>query len=68
MKTLSRTAKARPMRADAYAGFLKLWLAPASQMLNRPAEVDAYLLHVSAREPLSDTVRRAIGQPTERAA
>lgn len=56
------------MSADAYAGFLKLWLTPASQLPKRSAEVDAYIQHANARDPLSDTVRHAIGQPTEQAA
>lgn len=68
MKTTPRTAKPRPMSADAYAGFLKLWLTPPSRMPKHSGEVDAYLAHVNARDPLSDTARRAIGQPTERAA
>jgi hypothetical protein len=56
------------MSADAYAGFLKLFLTPSSRMPQPSAEVDAYIRHVNARDPLPDTVRRAIGQPTERAA
>lgn len=68
MKKTARPARPRPMSADAYAGFLKLWLTPPSRMLKQSAEVDAYLAHVNARDPLSDTARRALGQPTERAA
>ena len=68
MKTISKRTGAHRMSADAYAGFLKLWLTPPSRMPKPSAEIDAYLEHVNARDPLSDTVRRAIGQPTERAA
>ena len=56
------------MSADAYAGFLKLWLTPASKLPTASAEVDAYLRHANKREPLSTTSRRALGQPTEQAA
>jgi hypothetical protein len=68
MKTPNRTRSSTPMSADAYAGFLKLWLTPSSRMPKPSAEVDAYLRHVSAREPLSEECRRALGQPTEQAA
>lgn len=66
----SRTFATQPARmsADAYAGFLALWLTPAKRTSRHAAEVDAYLRHASAQEPLSDTVRRALGQPTHRAA
>lgn len=57
-----------PMSADAYAGFLKLWLTPASKEPKMTPEIDAYLREASAREPLSDTVREVLGQPTRRAA
>lgn len=68
MKTLSRTKNGTPMSADAYAGFLKLWLTPPSAAPKVTPEVEAYLRHVSDREPLSAAARRAIGQPTNRAA
>lgn len=58
----------RPMSADAYAGFLKLWLTPAGKAPRPSAEVDAYLRHANQREPLSDATRRVLGHPTERAA
>lgn len=56
------------MNADAYAGFLKLWLTPSSRVPRPSAELDAYLRHANRVDPLSDEVRRALGQPTERAA
>jgi hypothetical protein len=56
------------MSPDAYAGFLKLWLTPAHKAPKMTPEVEAYLRESSAREPLSDTVRQALGQPTRRAA
>ena len=52
------------MSPDAYAGFLKLLLTPASRVPRPSAELDAYLAYLSAREPLSDTARMIIGQPT----
>lgn len=57
-----------PMSAEAYAGFLKLWLTPASKVPQPSMEVDAYLRHVSSREPLSEESRRALGQIRVKAA
>lgn len=68
MKNRSYAPKRAPMSADAYAGFLKLWLTPAHKAPEMTPDVEAYLRHASEREPLSDTVRRALGQPTEKAA
>lgn len=68
MKTRKIAPKAAPMDADAYAGFLKLWLTPTHKLPSLDAEIRAYLRHVSEREPLSETSRRAIGQPTRKAA
>lgn len=68
MKTRIRNRSQARMSADAYAGFLKLWLTPANCAPKHSAEVDAYLRHVSEREPLSAECRRALGQPTEQAA
>lgn len=56
-----------PMSSDAYAGFLKLWLTPAHQEPKMTPEVEAYLRHASAAEPLSDEVRTALGQPVRSA-
>lgn len=56
-----------PMSADAYAGFLKLWLTPAHKVPPITPEVEAYLRHASQQEPLSDNARGALGQPTHRA-
>ena len=56
------------MDADAFAGFLKLWLTPAGREPRPSEEVDAYLRHASEREPLPESVRRIIGRPTGRAA
>jgi hypothetical protein len=58
------TPRRAPMSADAYAGFLKLWLTPAHKAPEITPEVEAYLREASAREPLSENVRRALGQPT----
>jgi hypothetical protein len=63
----SRTASTE-MSADAFAGFLKLWLTPAGRLPRPSAEVDAYLRHANEREPLSDATRRAVGLPVDRAA
>jgi hypothetical protein len=68
MKNDARNAKAGPMNADAYAGFLKLWLTPVGKLPATTPEIEAYLRHASEREPLSPAARRALGQPTDRAA
>jgi hypothetical protein len=68
MKNRSFAAKRAPMSADAYAGFLKLWLTPAHKLPRLDDEIRAYLRHVSDREPLGEDSRRAMGQPTRRAA
>ena len=56
------------MSADAYAGFLKLWLTPSHKAPKMTPEVEAYLREASAREPLPETVREVLGQPVRRAA
>ncbi|HEX2081635.1 MAG TPA: hypothetical protein VHG08_28285 [Longimicrobium sp.] len=68
MKNRSFAPKRAPMSADAYAGFLKLWLTPAHRLPEMTPEVEAYLRHANEREPLSDATREALGQPTRRAA
>ena len=68
MNIRSTAPKPAPMDADAYAGFLKLWLTPASKLPSLDDEVRAYLRHVSDREPLNEESRRALGQPTRKAA
>jgi hypothetical protein len=68
MKIHATAPKPAPMSADAYAGFLKLWLTPTHKLPSLDNEVRAYLRHVSDREPLSGNVREALGQPTRKAA
>ena len=68
MKTISRAPESKPMSADAYAGFLKLWLTPATRQAVIDGDVEAYLAYVGEREPLSDGARRAAGLRTDRAA
>ena len=68
MNSASRTATRAPMSADAYAGFLKLLLTPASKPVVLSPDVEAYLAYASAREPLTSAARRALGQPAHRAA
>jgi hypothetical protein len=68
MKKASRTSAGATMSPDAYAGFLKLWLTPSDTLPSRSPEIDAYLRHVSEREPLSEPCLRALGQITVRAA
>lgn len=68
MKTRSIAPKPAPMDADAYAGFLKLWLTPAQKLPSLDQEIRAYLRHISEREPLNDESRGAIRQPTRKAA
>jgi hypothetical protein len=68
MKRHARARTAAPMSAEAYAGFLKLYLTPSSKLPRPTPEVKAYLRHVEQREPLSETARRALGLPTDNAA
>jgi hypothetical protein len=68
MKTRSIAPKPAPMDADAYAGFLKLWLTPTHKLPSLDEEIRAYLRHVSEREPLNEESRRALRQPTRKAA
>ena len=68
MKSHSRNARNAPMSADAFAGFLKLWLTPSTRIPRASEDVDAYLEHVSERDPLPDSVRRVLGRPTNQAA
>jgi hypothetical protein len=68
MNTRPIAPKPAPMSADAYAGFLKLWLTPASKLPRLDDEIRAYLRHVSDRAPLSGDARQALGQPTRKAA
>lgn len=68
MMNRSSARKPAPMSDDAFAGFLKLWLTPTDKLTSINAEVDAYLRHVSDREPLSAATRRTLGQPTRKAA
>jgi hypothetical protein len=56
------------MSADAYAGFLKLWLTPAHEVPAITPEVEAYLRHANEQEPLNEESRRALGEPTRKAA
>ena len=68
MNKRTTAPKPAPMDADAYAGFLKLWLTPSHKLPRLDDEIRAYLRHVSEREPLSDDAREALGQPTRKAA
>jgi hypothetical protein len=68
MKTRTFTPKPTRMDADAYAGFLKLWLTPAHKELTMTPEVEAYLRHANEREPLNQASREALGQPARQAA
>lgn len=67
MKSPSRCAPRR-MDSEAYAGFLKLLLTPADQVPESTPEIRAYLRYLAECEPLSDESRRALGEPSERAA
>ena len=67
-ETTMKSSSRAPMSADAYAGFLKLLLTPASKPVVLSADIEAYLRFASAREPLSPAARRALGQPADRAA
>ena len=56
------------MSPDAYAGFLRLLLTPGGRMPKQTADVQAYIRHANQTEPLSAAARRALGEPTDRAA
>jgi hypothetical protein len=68
MKTLTRTTKPARMDADAYAGFLKLWLTPSNRTPAPSPEVDAYLEYVNEREPLPEELCLPTPRKRERAA
>lgn len=68
MKLRATAPKPAPMSADAYAGFLKLWLTPTHKLPRLDDEVRAYLRYVGEHEPLSGDVRETLGQPTRKAA
>ena len=57
-----------PMSADAYAGFLKLWLTPAREVPAITPEVEAYLRHANQQAPLNDESRAVLEQTTRKAA
>ncbi len=57
-----------PMSADAYAGFLKLWLTPAHKAPAITPEVEAYLHHANQQAPLNDESRRVLDQTLRKAA
>lgn len=61
-------ANTAPMSPDAYAGFLKLLLTPTHTVPRPSADIDAYLAYVADRDPLPESVRRILGQPTVEAA
>ncbi|HST58215.1 MAG TPA: hypothetical protein VLK84_06005 [Longimicrobium sp.] len=56
------------MSADAYAGFLKLWLTPAHKVPPITPEVEAYLRHANQQQPLNDESRRVLDQTLRKAA
>ena len=68
MKRLRRNEQEERMDAEAFAGFLRLWIAPPSRELRPSPEVEAYLRHVAERSPLSPVARRALAETTDRAA
>jgi hypothetical protein len=68
MKTRTFASKTSRMDADAYAGFLKLWLTPAHKVPAITPEVEAYLRFANQAEPLNETSRDALCQPARRAA
>jgi hypothetical protein len=68
MKAQRSNARRERMSSDAYAGFIKLLLTPMTVVPRIDEDVEAYLNHLNAREPLTATARRAIAQPTDHAA
>jgi hypothetical protein len=68
MRNRSNSRKDAPMSADAYAGFLKLWLNPSSRLPRPSADVDAYIRYVNGREPLPEEILNRIAPSEDRAA
>jgi hypothetical protein len=66
--TQHTSSRRAPMSADAYAGFLKLWLTPAHKAPAITPEVEAYLRHANQQAPLNDESRRVLEQTTRKAA
>lgn len=62
------TPRRAPMSADAYAGFLKLWLTPAHKAPQMTPEVEAYLRHANEQAPLNEESRRVLELTTRKAA
>jgi hypothetical protein len=55
----NQRAKSPAMSSDAYAGFLKLLLTPASQVPRMSPDLEAYLRYVNDRDPVSADVLSA---------
>jgi hypothetical protein len=68
MKRQRRSTQGRSMSSDAYAGFLQLLLTPANRVPRETADLDAYLAYLGNSEPLSESTRWILGQPTKEAA
>lgn len=66
--TQHTSSRRAPMNADAYAGFLKLWLTPAHKVPAITPEVEAYLRHANQQAPLNDESRRVLDQTLRKAA
>jgi hypothetical protein len=68
MKTPRPVRTRAPMSADAYAGFLRLWLTPADRQPRPNAELNAYMRYLNAHAPLPERVRRLLGTVSDHAA
>lgn len=61
MNKIRRSTAATPMNADEFAGFLRLWLSPASSLPDPSNDLDAYIEYAREREPLSEETQEALG-------
>ena len=61
MDRIPRSTDAPPMNADEFAGFLRLWLTPASKLPKPSDDLEAYIAYAREREPLSEETQEALG-------
>ena len=58
MKKQTTQIRNSEMNADAYAGFLKLWLTPPTREPKNSPELEAYLRYANERQPTHEGVWR----------
>jgi hypothetical protein len=68
MKKRSENKGMPKMDAEAFAGFLRLWITPPGRDVRPSPEVEAYLRYVAEHSPLTPAGLRTLGSHTDRAA